>query len=150
SLAWVLDAYLVAFGGLLLLAGRLGDLVGRKKVFLGGVALFTLASAACGLADTQATLIAARFAQGLGAALSSSVIIAMIVAEFPDDGARARAMSAYIAVAVGGATLGLLAGGALTHWLSWHWTFFINLPIGLAALLVGSLLIVENEGIGLH
>ena len=102
SLAWVIDAYLITFAGALLLAGRLGDLIGRKKVFLVGVALFTLASVACGAADTQAMLIGARFAQGLGAALSSSVILAIIVADFPVPAERARAMSSYIIVAVGG------------------------------------------------
>ena len=101
SLAWVIDAYLITFAGALLLAGRLGDLIGRKKVFLVGVALFTLASVACGAADTQAMLIGARFAQGLGAALSSSVILAIIVADFPVPAERAKAMSSYIIVAVG-------------------------------------------------
>ncbi|MDE3076805.1 MAG: DHA2 family efflux MFS transporter permease subunit [Chloroflexota bacterium] len=149
NLAWVVDAYLIAFGGSLLLAGRLGDLVGRKKVFLAGVALFTLASVAGGLAETQPVLIAARFIQGLGAALSSSAIIAIIVTEFPDAAERTRAMSAYIIVAVGGGSIGLLLGGALTEWLSWHWNFFINLPIGVATLVAGSLLIAENEGLGL-
>jgi len=149
TLAWVVDAYLIAFGGSLLLAGRLGDLVGRKKVFLAGVALFTLASLACGLAQSQGALIAARFIQGLGAALSTSVVIAIIVTEFPEAAERTRAMSAYVITAVGSGSIGLLLGGALTEWLSWHWNFFINLPIGVATFIAGVLLITENEGLGL-
>jgi EmrB/QacA subfamily drug resistance transporter len=150
SLAWVIDAYLITFAGALLLAGRLGDLIGRKKVFLVGVALFTLASAACGAADTQALLIGARFAQGLGAALSSSVILAIIVADFPIPAERAKAMSAYIIVAVGGGSLGLLVGGYVTQALSWHWIFFINIPIGIATLALGTALIDENAGLGIR
>jgi EmrB/QacA subfamily drug resistance transporter len=150
SLAWVIDAYLITFAGALLLAGRLGDLIGRKKVFLVGVALFTLASAACGAADTQALLIGARFAQGLGAALSSSVILAIIVADFPVPSERTKAMSSYIIVAVGGGSLGLLIGGYVTQALSWHWIFFINLPIGIATFLVGTILIDENAGLGIR
>ena len=140
SLAWVIDAYLITFAGALLLAGRLGDLIGRKRVFLVGVALFTLASAACGAADTQALLIGARFAQGLGAALSSSVILAIIVADFPVPAERAKAMSSYILVAIGGGSLGLLVGGYVTQALSWHWIFFINLPIGIVTFVLGTFL----------
>jgi EmrB/QacA subfamily drug resistance transporter len=150
SLAWVIDAYLITFAGALLLAGRLGDLIGRKRVFLVGVALFTLASAACGAADTQALLIGARFAQGLGAALSSSVILAIIVADFPVPAERAKAMSSYIIVAVGGGSLGLLVGGYVTQALSWHWIFFINIPIGIATLAMGAVLIDENAGLGIR
>jgi len=150
ALAWVIDAYLITFAGALLLAGRLGDLVGRKKVFLFGVALFTLASAACGAADSQGLLVGARFAQGLGAALSSSVILAIIVADFPVPAERARAMSAYIIVAVGGGSLGLLVGGYVTQALSWHWIFFINIPIGVATLVLGTALIDENVGLGVR
>ena len=148
ALAWVIDAYLITFAGALLLAGRLGDLVGRKKVFLFGVALFTLASAACGAADSQGLLVGARFAQGLGAALSSSVILAIIVADFPVPAERARAMSSYIIVAVGGGSLGLLVGGYVTQALSWHWIFFLNIPIGVATLVLGTALIDENVGLG--
>jgi EmrB/QacA subfamily drug resistance transporter len=150
SLAWVIDAYLITFAGALLLAGRLGDLIGRKKVFLVGVALFTLASAACGAADTQTLLIGARFAQGLGAALSSSVILAIIVADFPVPSERAKAMSSYILVAIGGGSLGLLVGGYVTQALSWHWIFFINLPIGIATFVLGTFLIDENAGLGIR
>jgi EmrB/QacA subfamily drug resistance transporter len=148
NLAWVIDAYLVAFAGFLLLAGRLGDLIGRKKVFLGGLAVFTAASAVCGLADSQGLLIAARFVQGAAGALSTSVILAIIATEFHDSHERARAMSAYIFVAVGGGSIGLLAGGILTQALNWHWIFFINLPIGAVALVLGALLVPENKGLG--
>src|SRR3954454_23665782 len=149
NLTWVVNAYLITFGSFLLLAGRLGDLIGRKRVFLGGVTLFTLASALCGLAEDQNFLIAARFLQGLGGAVSSSVIIAMIVTEFPEPAQRAKAMSAYIFVAVGGGSIGLLVGGAVTQPANWHWIFFINIPIGLATLLLGRALLEESEGIGL-
>ena len=148
SLAWVIDAYLITFAGTLLLAGRLGDLLGRKKVFLVGVSLFTLASLACGAADSQILLISARFVQGLGAALSSSVILAIIVADFPVPRERAKAMSSYIIVAVGGGSLGLLVGGYVTQALSWHWIFFINIPIGVATFIAGAALIEENIGAG--
>ncbi len=149
GLAWVIDAYMISFAGLLLMSGRLGDLVGRKKIFLIGLVVFIAASAVCGLADSQGMLIAARFVQGIGGALSSSVILAIIATEFPDARERAKAMSAYIFVAVGGGSIGLLAGGALTQALDWHWIFFINLPIGLIALMLGIWLVEENEGIGL-
>ena len=149
GLTWVVDAYLISFGSFLLMAGRLGDLVGRKKVFLAGVALFTLASIACGSADSQAMLIAARFVQGIGGALSSSVIVAIIVTEFPSPLERGKAMSAYVFVAVGGGSIGLLAGGVLTQFLSWHWIFFVNVPIGIATLILGRFLIVENVGLGI-
>ena len=114
------------------------------------MALFTLASAACGAADTQALLIGARFAQGLGAALSSSVILAIIVADFPVPAERAKAMSSYILVAIGGGSLGLLVGGYVTQALSWHWIFFINLPIGIVTFVLGMVLIDENAGIGIR
>ena len=150
ALAWVIDAYLITFAGALLLAGRLGDLIGRKKVFLFGVGLFTVASAACGAANSQGLLVGARFAQGLGAALSSSVILAIIVADFPIPAQRAKAMSSYIIVAVGGGSLGLLVGGYVTQALSWHWIFFINIPIGIATFVIGTVLIEENTGIGMR
>ncbi len=148
GLAWVIDAYLITFGGFLLLAGRLGDLVGRKKTFLAGVALFTVSSVACGLASTQTALIVARFAQGAGAAFSASVVLAIIVGEFPNPLERTRATSIYIIVAVGGGSLGLLLGGVLTQVLSWHWIFFINVPIGIATIVSGALLLDENVGLG--
>jgi EmrB/QacA subfamily drug resistance transporter len=147
NLTWVINAFLVTFGSFLLLAGRLGDLFGRKRVFLAGVTLFTAASALCGLAPDQGLLIAARFIQGVGAAVQASVILAIIVTEFPEAGERARAMSAYVFVAVAGGSLGLLAGGALTEILSWHWIFFVNLPIGAATLALGHALIPEDRAV---
>jgi EmrB/QacA subfamily drug resistance transporter len=150
NLTWVINAFLVTFGSFLLLAGRLGDLVGRRPVFLIGVVVFTAASALCGLAPNQGFLIAARFVQGLGAALQASGILAIIVTEFPAPGERARALSAYVFVAVAGGSLGLLAGGVLTETLSWHWIFFVNLPIGLATIALGRALIPRDEGLGLE
>jgi EmrB/QacA subfamily drug resistance transporter len=148
NLTWVVNAFLIAFGSFLLLAGRLGDLLGRKRVFLIGVTVFTAASALCGLAPSQGLLIAARFVQGIGAALQASVILAIIVTEFQAPGDRARAMSAYVFVAVAGGSLGLLAGGALTQALSWHWVFFVNLPIGIATIALGRALIPADRGLG--
>ncbi len=149
NLTWVVNAFLVTFGSFLLLAGRLGDLIGRKRVFLSGVVMFTAASVLCGLSPSQGFLIAARFLQGVGAAAQASVILAIIVTEFPEAADRARAMSAYVFVAVAGGSLGLLAGGVLTQALSWHWIFFVNLPIGAATIALGQLLIPNDRGLGL-
>jgi len=149
NLAWVIDAYMIAFGSFLLFAGRLGDLIGRKRVFLSGLVVFTLASAACGLATDQSVLVAARFVQGLGGAVASAVILALIVTDFPQPRDRAIAMSVYTFVVSSGGSIGLLAGGALTQSLDWHWIFFVNVPIGIAAFLLGRALIEESEGIGL-
>ncbi len=149
NLTWVIDAYLITFGGFLLLAGRMGDLVGRKKVFLSGLVLFTAASVFCGVADSQTMLIAGRFVQGIGGAVASAVILAIIVTEFPEKAEQAKAMGMYAFVSAGGGSIGLLAGGALTQSLSWHWIFFVNVPIGLIAFVMGSALIEENRGIGL-
>jgi EmrB/QacA subfamily drug resistance transporter len=150
NLTWVVNAFLVTFGSLLLLAGRLGDLAGRKRVFLAGVVTFTLASLLCGVAPTQGALIAARFLQGVGAAAQASVILAIIVTEFPRPDERARAMGAYVFVSVAGGSLGLLAGGLLTQVLSWHWVFFVNLPIGVATFALGQVLIRADNGLGLR
>jgi EmrB/QacA subfamily drug resistance transporter len=149
GLTWVVDGYLISFGSFLLMAGRLGDLIGRKKVFLAGVGLFTLSSVVCGMANSQAMLIGARFVQGIGGAASASVIIAIIVTEFPRADERAKAMSAYLFVTVGGGSIGLLAGGVLTQAINWHWIFFVNVPIGIATLVLGRLLIVESVGLGI-
>src|SRR5260370_36766980 len=121
SLAWVVNAYLIAFGGLLLLAGRLGDLIGRRRVFVTGLALFTTASLVCGVSQGQEMLIAARFVQGVGGALTSSVILGMIVTAFPEAHAQARAIGVFSFVASAGASIGLLAGGVLTQAINWHW-----------------------------
>src|SRR5437868_10791098 len=150
NLTWVVNAFLITFGSLLLLAGRLGDLMGRKRVFLIGLATFTAASLLCGIAPSQGVLIAARFLQGIGAAAQASVILAIIVTEFPEAAERARAMSAYVFVSVAGGSLGLLAGGLLTQALSWHWVFFVNLPICLATLALARLLIPAHNGLGLR
>jgi EmrB/QacA subfamily drug resistance transporter len=150
NLTWVVNAFLVTFGSLLLLAGRLGDLVGRKRIFLAGLMTFTVASLLCGVAPTQGALIGARFLQGVGAAAQASVILAIIVTEFEDMSERARAMSAYVFVSVAGGSLGLLAGGVLTQALSWHWVFFVNLPIGAAAFVLGQALIPADRGLGLE
>jgi EmrB/QacA subfamily drug resistance transporter len=150
NLTWVVDAYLIAFGSFLLLAGRLGDLLGRKKVFLSGVALFTASSFVCSLAINQAMLITARFFQGMGGAISTSVIVAIIVTEFSGANERAKAMSAYMFVAVGGGSIGLLVGGILTQAVNWHWIFVINVPIGIVTFILGSILIKENPGLGVR
>src|SRR4051794_24615532 len=149
GLTWVVNAFLITFGSLLLLAGRLGDLAGRKRVFQAGVVTFTLASLLCGIAPSGGALIGARLLQGVGAAAQASVILAIIVTEFPEAAARARAMSAYVFVSVAGGSLGLLAGGLLTQAMSWHWVFFVNLPIGLAAFVLGQALIRADSGLGL-
>ena len=132
GLAWVVNAYLISFGGLLLLAGRLGDLAGRRNVFLAGLAVFTAASMACGLAQSQGMLVGARFVQGIGGAMTSAVILGVIVTMFPDPREMARAIGVYAFVASAGGAVGLLAGGILTQAINWHWIFFVNLPIGIA------------------
>jgi EmrB/QacA subfamily drug resistance transporter len=149
NLTWVVNAFLVSFGSLLLLTGRLGDLAGRKRVFLAGLIVFIGASVLCGLAPSAGALISARFLQGIGAAAQGSVILAIIVTEFTETGERTRAMSAYVFVSVAGGSLGLLAGGLLTQALSWHWVFFVNLPIGLATMALGQRFIPSDEGRGL-
>jgi EmrB/QacA subfamily drug resistance transporter len=150
SLAWVVNAYLIAFGGLLLLAGRLGDLISRRGVFLAGLVVFTLASLACGLAQSQAVLIAARFVQGLGGAMTSAVVLGMIVTMFPEPREQAKAIGMYAFVASAGGAVGLLAGGVLTQLLNWHWIFFINLPIGVATAVLTKRLLPADRGIGLR
>ena len=150
SLAWVVNAYLITFGGLLLLAGRLGDLVGRKSIFMAGLALFIIASALCGLAQTEAMLVGARFLQGIGGAVTSAVILGMIVTMFPEPREQAKAIGVYSFVAAAGASIGLLLGGVLTQALNWHWIFFVNVPIGLATAFAASRLVDGDEGIGLE
>ncbi|WP_334021910.1 DHA2 family efflux MFS transporter permease subunit [Burkholderia orbicola] len=132
ALVWVVNAYLLTFGGCLLLGGRLGDLYGQRRMFLAGLVVFTLASLACGLAQSQAMLIAARAVQGLGGAVVSAVSLSLIMNLFTEPGERARAMGVYGFVCAGGGSIGVLLGGLLTSSLSWHWIFLVNLPIGVA------------------
>jgi EmrB/QacA subfamily drug resistance transporter len=150
SLAWVVNAYLIAFAGLLLLAGRLGDLAGRRNVFLAGLGVFTVASLLCGLAANQEMLVAARFLQGTGGALTSAVILGMIVTMFSDPRERARAIGVFAFVASAGAAVGLLAGGVLTQLLNWHWIFFVNLPIGVVTAVAVRRIIEPDRGAGLR
>jgi EmrB/QacA subfamily drug resistance transporter len=149
NLAWVVNAYLIAFGGLLLLAGRLGDLLGRKRIFLIGLAVFTIASLLCGTAQSQGWLIAARFVQGVGGALASAVILGMIVTMFPEPREQAKAISIYSFTASAGASVGLLLGGVLTEAINWHWIFFVNLPIGIVTAILAVRLVKGDIGIGL-
>ena len=149
SLAWVVNAYLIAFGGLLLLAGRIGDLIGRRRIFLIGLAVFTGASLLCAVAQSQELLIGARFVQGAGGALTSAVILGMIVTMFPEPRDQAKAIGVYSFVASAGGSIGLLAGGALTEAINWHWIFFVNLPIGVATALFALRLVDRDEGLGL-
>jgi EmrB/QacA subfamily drug resistance transporter len=148
SLAWVVNAYLIAFGGLLLLAGRFGDLMGRSRIFLLGVALFTLASLMCGLAWTQTLLVGARFVQGIAGAMTSAVVLGMIVTMFPEPREQAKAIGVYAFVASAGGSVGLLAGGVLTQSINWHWIFFVNVPIGIATMLFARRLLNKDQGIG--
>ena len=150
NLAWVVNAYLIAFGGLLLLAGRLGDLIGQRRVFLVGLAVFTAASVLCALAQTQGMLIGARFVQGVGGALSSAVVLGMIVKMFPEPADQAKAIGVYGFVASAGGSIGLLAGGLLTEAINWHWIFFINVPVGIATAFFALRLVEDDKGIGLE
>src|SRR4051795_1266915 len=129
SLAWVVNAYLLTFGGFLLLGGRLGDLYGRRRLFLAGITLFTAASLTCGVATTQTMLIAARAVQGLGGAVLSAVALSLIMTLFPEPADRAKAMGVFGFVAAGGGSIGVLVGGVLTDTLDWHWIFLVNLPV---------------------
>jgi EmrB/QacA subfamily drug resistance transporter len=148
SLAWVVNAYLIAFGGLLLLMGRLGDLISRRGMFLSGLVVFTLASLACGISQSEEMLVGARFVQGVGGAMTSSVILGMIFTMFPDKREQARAMGIFSFVASGGGSVGLIAGGVLTDLISWHWIFFINLPIGIATGLLALRYVKPDRGAG--
>jgi EmrB/QacA subfamily drug resistance transporter len=148
SLAWVVNAYLIAFGGLLLLAGRFGDLISRRGVFLAGLGVFTAASLFCGVAQSQELLIAARFVQGVGGAMTSAVILGMIVTMFPEPREQAKAIGVFGFVASAGGSVGLLAGGVLTQGINWHWIFFINVPVGVATAVLALRLIEGDKGIG--
>jgi EmrB/QacA subfamily drug resistance transporter len=148
SLAWVVNAYLIAFGGLLLLAGRLGDLLGRRTILMIGLGVFTVASLLCGIANSQELLVGARFLQGIGGAMTSAVILGMIVTMFPEPAEQAKAIGVYAFVASAGGSVGLLAGGVLTQSINWHWIFFVNVPIGIVTGALVVRLLEKDEGIG--
>jgi EmrB/QacA subfamily drug resistance transporter len=148
SLAWVVNAYLITFGGLLLLAGRFGDILGRKNIFMAGLTLFTLASLFCGIAQSQEMLVIGRFIQGIGGAMTSAVILGMIVVMFPEPREQAKAIGVYGFVASAGGSVGLLAGGVLTQSINWHWIFFINIPIAIFTGLAATRLLDRDKGIG--
>ena len=150
NLTWVVNAYLIPFGGLLLLAGRLGDLVGRRTIFLVGLAVFTVASLVCGLAQSQEVLVGARLVQGAGGALTSSVILGIIVTMFREPGEQAKAIGVFSFVASAGASIGLLAGGVLTQGIDWHWIFYVNVPIGVATALLALRYVERDQGVGLR
>jgi EmrB/QacA subfamily drug resistance transporter len=137
SLAWVVNAYMLTFGGFLLLAGRFGDLFGHRRLFLGGTAAFTVASLLCGISTTKGTLVAARAVQGLGGAVVSAVAFSLIVVLFTEPSERAKAMGVFVFVMSGGGSIGVLAGGVLTDLAGWHWVFLVNLPIGVLVTVVG-------------
>jgi EmrB/QacA subfamily drug resistance transporter len=136
SLAWVVNGYLLTFGGFLLLGGRLGDLFGPRRLFLGGIVLFTLASLACGSATSEGALVAARVIQGFGGAVVSAVSLSLIMSLFTEPGDRAKAMGVFGFVAAGGGSVGVLLGGILTDTLNWHWIFLVNVPIGIGVFLL--------------
>jgi EmrB/QacA subfamily drug resistance transporter len=148
NLAWVVNAYLISFGGLLLLAGRFGDILGRRNIFLAGLALFTVASILCGAAESQGVLVAARFIQGVGGAMTSAVILGMIVTMFPEPREQAKAIGVYAFVASAGGSIGLLAGGSITQSINWHWIFFVNVPIAFVTAFLAMRLLEKDEGIG--
>ena len=148
SLAWVVNAYLLTFGGLLLLGGRLGDLFGHRRLFLIGTALFTLASLACGLSNSQELLLGARAVQGLGAAVVSAVALSLMMTLFTEPAARAKAMGVFGFVASGGGSLGVLLGGILTDVLSWHWIFLVNVPVGVLVVVLTLKLVPHSQGAG--
>jgi EmrB/QacA subfamily drug resistance transporter len=149
NLAWVINAYLVAFAGLLLLSGRLGDIFGSKNIFLIGLGLFTASSLACGLSWSATALVVARFVQGIGGAMTSAVVLAMIATTFEEQGERTRAMGVFSFTASAGGSIGLLIGGAITQSVGWHWVFLVNIPIGIATLLIGWRTIISTPGLGL-
>jgi EmrB/QacA subfamily drug resistance transporter len=145
SLSWVMNGYLLTFGGLLLLGGRAGDILGRRRVFLAGIGLFTLASLAGGLSTSAGLLLAARAVQGVGGALAAPAVLALIVSGFPEGRERTRALGIYMGVITGGSSLGLVLGGVITEWLSWRWVLFINVPIGIAVVAIAPLFVAETS-----
>ncbi|HZE59155.1 MAG TPA: MFS transporter [Burkholderiales bacterium] len=147
SLVWVVNAYMLTYGGFLLLGGRLGDLYGQRRLFLAGIALFTLASVVCGVSNSQGLLIAARAVQGLGGAVVSSIALSLMMNIFTEPGERAKAMGIFGFVCAGGGSIGVLAGGLLTDALSWHWIFLVNLPIGAAVYWLSAILLQESRAL---
>ena len=145
GLSWVLNAYALAFGGLLLLGGRAGDILGRRRMFVSGIVLFTAASLLGGFATSAAWLMASRAAQGVGAAMAAPSALALVLSTFPEGPGRTRALSIFSSVSAFGASIGLIAGGILTSWVSWRWVMFVNVPIGVAVALLAPLVIVESE-----
>src|SRR5215213_3452431 len=146
SLAWVVNAYLLTFGGFLLLGGRLGDLFGHRRLFLAGISLFTVASLACGLAGSQGVLVAARAVQGIGGAVVSAVALSLLMTLFTEQADRAKAMGVFGFVLSGGGVIGVLAGGILTDALNWHWIFLVNLPVGVAVFVLSLRLLPTERG----
>jgi len=146
SLAWVVNAYLLTFGGFLLLGGRLGDIVGHRRMFLVGISLFTLASVGCGLATSQGLLVAARAVQGVGGAIVSAVALSLIITLFTEPAERAKAMGVFGFVASGGGSIGVLLGGVLTDALDWHWIFLVNVPVGAAVFALTLVLLPAARG----
>lgn len=144
NLSWVINSYTLTFGGLLLLGARAGDILGRRRTFLAGIAVFTAASLAGGLAHSAGLLLGARAVQGTGAALASPSALALLMTRFPEGGERVRAVALYTAVSLGGGALGLMAGGMLTQWASWRWVMFVNVPIGVAVLVLGRVVLAET------
>jgi EmrB/QacA subfamily drug resistance transporter len=145
NLSWVMNAYILTFGGLLLLGGRAGDILGRRRMFIAGLTIFTLASLAGGLATTSGMLLAARAIQGVGGALASPAVLALVVSSFPEGRERVKALAIYSAVVTGGSSLGLVLGGLITEWLSWRWVLFINVPIGIAVVAITPLFVSETR-----
>ena len=144
SLSWVMNGYTLTFGGLLLLGGRAGDILGRRRMFIAGIVIFTLASLTGGLATSAGMLLAARAVQGVGGALASPAVLALLVSSFPEGRERTRALAIYAGVVTGGASLGLVLGGMITEWFSWRWVLFVNVPIGLAVMAVTPLFVAET------
>ncbi|TAM80810.1 MAG: MFS transporter, partial [Jatrophihabitans sp.] len=144
GLSWVINAYTLSFGGLLLLGARAGDLLGRRRAFLGGVSVFTLASLAGGLASGPAELLIARAVQGAGGAFAAPSALALLMTMFPEARERTRAIGLYTAVSVGGAAVGLIAGGMLAEWASWRWVFFVNVPVGLVLVALAGRVLLET------
>src|SRR5215210_5300293 len=150
SLAWVVNAYTLTFGGLLLLGGRLGDLYGARRLFVVGISLFTLASLACGVATSQNSLVAARAVQGVGGAVASAVSLSLMMTLFTEPADRAKAMGLFGFVASGGGSIGVVLGGVLTDAINWHWIFLVNLPIGVAVVLLTLRLLPGGGGTAAH